>query len=33
MTGSDDRFRFAYREHAQALYDTLREDAFYITNT
>lgn len=31
MTGSDDRFRFAYREHAQALYDTLREDAFYIT--
>ena len=31
MTGDDDGYRFAYREHAQALYDTLREDAFYIT--
>ncbi len=31
MTGDDDCYRFAYREHAQALYDTLREDAFYIT--
>ncbi len=31
MTGDDDSYRFAYREHAQALYDTLREDAFYIT--
>ncbi|MCP4769642.1 MAG: GNAT family N-acetyltransferase [Gammaproteobacteria bacterium] len=31
MTEADDGYRFAYREHAQALYDTLREDAFYIT--
>ena len=31
MTGADEGYRFAYREHAQALYDTLREDAFYIT--
>ncbi len=31
MAGDDDDYCFAYREHAQALYDTLREDAFYIT--
>ena len=31
MSAGADGYRFAYREHAQALYDTLREDAFYIT--
>ncbi|MCP4333890.1 MAG: GNAT family N-acetyltransferase [Gammaproteobacteria bacterium] len=31
MTRNDDSYRFAYRDHAQALYDTIREDAFYIT--
>jgi GNAT superfamily N-acetyltransferase len=31
MTRGNDGYRFAYREHAQALYDTLREDAFYTT--
>jgi ribosomal protein S18 acetylase RimI-like enzyme len=31
MSGNGEGYRFAYREHAQALYDTLREDAFYIT--
>ena len=31
MTVGDEGYRFAYREHAQALYDTLREDAFYTT--
>jgi GNAT superfamily N-acetyltransferase len=31
MTRGDDAYRFAYREHARALYDTLREDAFYTT--
>jgi len=31
MSTGADGYRFAYREHAQALYDTLREDAFYIT--
>jgi GNAT superfamily N-acetyltransferase len=28
---AEDDYRFAYREHARALYGTLREDAFYIT--
>ncbi len=31
MTGDDNDYRFAYREHVQALYHTLGEDAFYIT--
>ncbi|MCP4470737.1 MAG: GNAT family N-acetyltransferase [Gammaproteobacteria bacterium] len=31
MTGDDNGYRFAYREHARALYHTLGEDAFYIT--
>jgi GNAT superfamily N-acetyltransferase len=31
MTRGNNAYRFAYREHARALYDTLREDAFYIT--
>lgn len=31
MSGVEGGYRFAYREHARGLYDTLREDAFYIT--
>ena len=31
MTMADENYHFVYREHAQALYDTLRDDAFYIT--